>query len=55
MYYVRMEKSLKITKDNNNLNNRFLLILEEFKSNQIFVDKTKLANNLYVENLNHLL
>ena len=36
-------------------NNRFLLILGEFESDQRFVEKTKLANNLYVENLNHLL
>ena len=35
-------------------NNRFLLILGEFKSDQNFVRKTKLTNNLYVENLNHL-
>ena len=35
-------------------NNRFLLMLEEFKSDQLFVEKAKLANNLHVENLNHL-
>ena len=35
-------------------NNRFLLMLGEFKTDQLFVEKTKLANNLYVENLNHL-
>ena len=29
-------------------------MLGEFKSDQLFVEKTKLANNLYVENLNHL-
>ena len=28
-------------------------MLEEFKGDQFFVQKTKLANNLYVENLNH--
>ena len=27
-------------------NNRFLLMLGEFKSDQLFVEKTKLANNL---------
>ena len=26
----------------------------EFKSVQLFVEKAKLANNLYLENLNHL-
>lgn len=36
------------------LNNRFLVMLGDFKSDQHFVEKTKLANNLYVENLNHL-
>ena len=35
-------------------NNRNLLMLGEFKTDQFFVEKTKLANNLYVENLNHL-
>ena len=35
-------------------NNRFLLMLGEFKTDQFFVEKTKLANNLYVENMNHL-
>ena len=34
-------------------NNRFILIFENFKSDQPFVGKTKLANNFYVENLNH--
>ena len=29
-------------------------MLGEFKSEQIFVENTKLANNFYVENLNHL-
>ena len=29
-------------------------MLGEFKTDQIFVGKTKLAHNLYVENLNHL-
>ena len=42
-------------KDNITLNNRFLLMLGEFKSDQIFVEKTKLTNNLYVENLNQSL
>ena len=36
------------------LNNKFLLMLREFKTDQFFVEKTKLANNLYVESLNHL-
>ena len=35
-------------------NHRFLLMLGEFKSDQLLVEKTKLANNLYMENLNHL-
>ena len=29
-------------------------MLGEFKSDQLFVEKMKLAKNLYVENLNHL-
>ena len=29
-------------------------MLGEFKSLQHFLEKTKLATNLYVENLNHL-
>ena len=29
-------------------------MLGEFKTDQLFVKKTKLANNLHVENLNHL-
>ena len=29
-------------------------MMGEFKSDQRFVEKTQLANNLYVENLNHL-
>ena len=29
-------------------------MLGEFKTDQFFVEKTKLANNLYLENLNHL-
>ena len=29
-------------------------MLGEFKSDQFFVEKTKPANNLYVENLNHI-
>ena len=35
-------------------NNTFLLMLGEFKSDQPSVEKAKLANNLYVQNLNHL-
>ena len=29
-------------------------MLGEFKSDQLFVEKEKFANNLYMENLNHL-
>ena len=29
-------------------------MLGEFKSDQLFVEKEKLASNLYMENLNHL-
>ena len=29
-------------------------MLGEFKSDEFFVEKMKLANNLYMENLNHL-
>ena len=29
-------------------------MLGEFKSDQLFVEKTKLANNLHVKNVNHL-
>ena len=29
-------------------------MLAEFKSDHLFVEKTELANNLYVGNLNHL-
>ena len=29
-------------------------MLGEFKSDQFFVEKTKLANNLFMKNLNHL-
>ena len=29
-------------------------MLAESKNDQLFVEKNKLANNLYVENLNHL-
>ena len=36
-------------------NNRFLLMSQEFKSDQIFVEITKLANNLHLENPNDLL
>ena len=32
----------------------FLLMLGEFKTDQVFVEKMKLANNLHVKNLNHL-
>ena len=37
-----------------NSNNRLLLMLGEFESDQPFVEKTKLTNDLYVEYLNHL-
>ena len=30
------------------------MILGEYISDQLFVEKTKHANNFYVENLNHL-
>ena len=30
-------------------------MLEEFKSDSLFVEKTKLVSKLYVENLNHFL
>ena len=46
-----MEKSDKKTVTSNH---RFLLMLGEFKSDQLLVEKTKLASNLYMENLNHL-
>ena len=46
-----MGKSKKMTKDNNTSNNRFSLMLGEFKSDQLFIEKTKLANNLYVKNV----
>ena len=36
------------------LNNIFFMILGEYISDQLFLEKTKLANNFYVENLNHL-
>ena len=29
-------------------------MLEEFKNDQLFAEKIKLSNNLYVENQNHL-
>ena len=35
-------------------NNRILLMVGEFKSVQLFAEKAKLANNLYLANLNHL-
>ena len=46
-----MRKCIKIIKDNNDFK---LLILGEFKSDQRFAEKSKLANNFHVENLNHL-
>ena len=49
-----MRKSKKQNKITITSNNKFLLMLGEFKSYQLFVKKMKLANNLYVENLNHL-
>ena len=49
-----MRKSKKNNKITITSNNKFLLMLGEFKSYQLFVKKMKLANNLYVENLNHL-
>ena len=49
-----MRKSKKNYKTTITSNNPFLLALGEFKSDQIFVEKTKLASNLCVENLNHL-
>ena len=42
-----MEKSKKITKDSNNFKKWILLTLGEFKSDQLFVEKTKLVTNLY--------
>ena len=35
-------------------NNKFSMMLGEFESDQLFVEKTKLTSKLYVENLNHL-
>ena len=32
----------------------FLLMFGKFKSDQLFVRKMKLANNFYVESLNHV-
>ena len=49
-----MRKSKKNNKITITSNNKFLLMLGEFKSCQLFVKKMKLVNNLYVENLNHL-
>lgn len=49
-----MRKSKKNNKITITSNNKFLLMLREFKSYQLFVKKTELANNLYVDNLNHL-
>ena len=40
---VKKEQKTKIT-----LNNTFLLMFGEFKSDQFFVQKMKLAKNLYV-------
>ena len=53
-YYVHMAKSKKIKKATITSNNRFLLMLGEFKSDHFFGAITKLTNILYVENLNHL-
>ena len=49
-----MGKQKKLKKTTITSNNRSLLMLGEFKTDQFFVEKAKLANNLYVENLNHL-
>ena len=49
-----MRKSKKNNKITITSNNKFLLMLREFKSYQLFAKKTELANNLYVDNLNHL-
>ena len=35
-------------------NNRFLLMLGIFESDQLFAEKKKLENTLHVDNLNHL-
>ena len=35
-------------------NNRFLLMLGIFESDQLFTEKKKLENTLHVDNLNHL-
>ena len=43
-----------VKKQQNTSNNIFLLMLGEFKSDQLFIEKAKLANILYVKNLNHL-
>ena len=49
--WENLKKQQNITITSNNI---FLLMLGEFKSNQLFVKKTKFANNLYVENPNLL-
>ena len=43
-----------VKKQQNTSNNIFLLMLGEFKSDQLFIEKAKLATILYVKNLNHL-
>ena len=45
-----MGKSKIITKDSNDFINRLSLMLGEFKSDQLFFEKIKLANNLHAEN-----
>ena len=47
-------KNLKKKQKTITSSNRLLLMLREFESGQLFVEKMKLANNLYAENLNHL-
>ena len=50
-----MGKSKKTTKSKTiTSNNRFLLMFQEFKSDQFYAQKAKLANNWDMENLNHL-
>ena len=45
-----MGKSKKITKDNNNFKKLILLMLGEFKSDQLFVEKTKLVTKFVYNN-----
>ena len=52
-YYVHVVKSKEKTVLTTN--NRFLLMLGTFKSDQLFAEKKKLENTLHVDNLNHLL